>query len=207
MTFITTKDRDTSNHLESSGRMMQALLVSRLFIAKLYEFSVILRSQKDLGDFLKRYFCIEDVSKGEEKFGKLMGLFASNSWIQTARNRHFLHYPTLSQVRQTLNDPMIQWEPEVAHGEKGINTFYPTSDVLANYSWFRLANDQEPMDGLKAALEAANEISALCLNLIELSVGNFIHETLISLESNTEMNIWASSALSDIELNFFIGMK
>lgn len=207
MTFITTKVRATSNHLESSGRMMQALLVSRLFIAKLYEFSVVLENQKDLGKFLTRYFCIEDISKGEEKFGKLMYLFTSNSWIQKARNKHFLHYPKLSQVRQTLNDPMIQWEPEVTHGEKGVNTFYSTSDFLANYSWFRLVNDQEPMDGLKAALEATDEICSLCLNLIEQSVGHFIHETLISLESNTEIEVWAPSALSDIELSFFTGMN
>lgn len=207
MALIVTQYHRDGNNLEASGRMMQAMLVSRLFLAKLYEFSVVLSDQKVLRRFVSEYFDPKDKAKGEKQLVELDRLFETNAWIQTARNAHFLHYPKLGQVKETINDPEILWEPEVAHGRHRSNTFYPTSDVLANYSWFRLADTNEPMNGLAKALDTLNEISRITLDAIEQSIGYFIDAKLQKLEDSTQVTVFVPSSLSDIELNFFVGMR
>lgn len=154
MSYISSKSEEIGrNTIKSTGNLMQAIFLARLLLAKLFEFNILMESQSIIKTFIEKNFEPKDSKVGFKKVEEILNLFSSEDWIRTARNKHFLHYPKLNDVRETIDSPDIIWELEVFHGKSSSNTFYPTSDVMANYAWYALANPNNPMQGLNESLK------------------------------------------------------
>lgn len=204
MSYISSKSADINgNKLKNTGNLMQAIFLARLLLAKLFEFNVLMENQALIPEFIKTYFNPEIADEGAKRLQTITESFTSEDWIRTARNKHFLHYPKINDVRGTIENPDIVWEVEIIHGKKSSNTFYPTSDVMANYAWFELANPKNPMKGFDEALGTIKELALLTLNTLEQSLGYFTDEKLQKLSDNTKINLLAES-IYDSRLNYFL---
>jgi hypothetical protein len=203
MSYISSKSDDiNSNQIKSTGNLMQAIFLAKLLLAKLFEFNILMESQTLIPEFIKTYFNPKN-SEGTEKLEAIVKLFSSEEWIRAARNKHFLHYPKLNDVRGTIESPDIVWDLEVIHGKNSSNTFYPTSDVMANYAWYALANPRNPMQGFSEALTTIRELALLTLNTLEQSLGYFTDSKLQDLSDHKKINLFAES-IHDSRLNYFL---
>jgi len=137
-----------------------------------------------LSTFIIENWRPHDIAAGKAQRKALVDEFDAEGWLRIARNKHFLHYPTLGDMEDTLRDPDIHWHVEIAHGKKSSNTFYPASDVFANYAWFRRVNGSEPMKGLREALDVLRRVAGLTLATLEQSIGYFVDRKLVSLGEN-----------------------
>ena len=204
MAYIASKSDTKGHDLEMSGKMMQATFLARLLLGKLFEFKVVMGSSESIiSKFITIYYCPSDKSTGSAQVKTISDYYLEEKWIRTARNKHFLHYPSLSDVQETLKDPNIEWLPEIAHGKISSNTFYPTSDVMANYAWLKLENPKEPMKGLNEALGTIRELALLTIKTLEQSIGYFVDDKLLKLSENHEIKLSAES-IYEIKLNYFV---
>lgn len=190
--------------LETSAQTMQATFLTRLLFGKLREFEVLLDDSTILKDFIKQYFNPEDRSCGEMQIKAIAEAFEKNSWIRTARNKHFLHYPRRNDIEEILNGGIVNWEVKVFHGKKSANTFYPTSDAMANLAWFRLVCPDDPMKGLDIALSELGNIAQLSLKALEISIGHFINEKLMQFSDNQEVSLTVSETIDSLRLPYFV---
>lgn len=204
MSYITSKSTDPNgNELKNKGNLMPAIFLSRLLLAKLFELKVLMEGEVLITNFIQTYFNPENRDAGIEKLNAINELFAGEDWIRKARNKHFLHYPKINDVRDTIENPDLIWDIEIIHGKNSSNTFYPTSDVMANYAWFSLANPEEPMKGFNEALSTIKELASLTLNTLEQSLGYFTNLKLQKLSENNKINLFAES-IHDSRLNYFL---
>lgn len=204
MAYIFARSSSVGRDLESAANVMQATLLARLLLGKLFEFKIIMgENQSIISKFISNYYNPNDRSQGNAQVKILNDYYSKEKWIRTARNKHFLHYPTLADVSETLNDTNILWQPEIAHGKASSNTFYPTSDVMANYAWFKLANQDEPMKGFDEALGTIRELALLTINTLEQSIGYFTNEKLLALSDNREITL-VTQSINDIKINYFL---
>lgn len=205
MTYIASRSGPNECEASNSGNMMQATFLVRMLLGKLFEFKNLLGAEHSIiSKFISDYFHPDATNMGTDKVKEIIDCYGKDDWIRAAKNKHFLHYPTLSDVRETLSDKNIEWEPEIYHGVKSSNTFYPTSDVLANYAWFRLVSPDRPMEGLDFALLATRELSKLVLQALEQSMGNFIDINLAKIESSNEIKIEVPGSLHLMKLDYFM---
>lgn len=204
MSFISSKSADINgNEIKSTGNLMQAIFLARLLLAKLFEFNILMENQSLVPDFIKTYFNPKVANEGSERLKTILELFASEGWIRAARNKHFLHYPKINDVKETIENPDMEWEVEIIHGKKSSNTFYPTSDVMANYAWFKLANPENPMQGFDEALTTIRKLALLTTDTLEKSLGYFTDQKLQKLSDNKKINLLAES-IYDSRLNYFL---
>ncbi len=205
MSYVASRSGSSGGELHSAGNMMQVTFLVRLLLGKLFEFQKLLApEQSPIRKFIGEYFSPDNKTGGEERLAKVLAMYETEDWLKIARNKHFLHYPTLGDVRDTLNDPNIVWEVAIAHGKQSSNTFYPASSVMANYSWFRLVNPVEPMKGLEAALDATRKLSSMTLETLEQSIGFFVDTALVSLSENEEVEMLVSESIHEMKLNYFV---
>ncbi len=205
MAYIASRSGSHLGHLEGSGNMMQATFLARLLLGKLFEFQKVLRPEESpIRGFIGDYFRPTDKAAGATQVATILAHYESEEWIALARNKHFLHYPTLGDARPTLNDPNIEWHVEIAHGKKSSNTFYPTSDFMANYSWLRLTNSGLPVKALKHALKVERILAALTLSTLEQSIGHFVDTTLMHLSDHEVVKIRMGQSIHDMRLNYFV---
>lgn len=204
MSYIASKS-DTNGHtIERSGNMMQATFLARLLLGKLFEFYEIMGgNESHISNFIAIYYNPQDTIAGKRQIKSIKDYYTDEKWIGRARNKHFFHYPKFGDVQETLTDPNLEWLPEIAHGKKSSNTIYPTSDVMANYAWFKLANPKEPMKGFEEALANIRELALLTIQTIEQSIGYFVNEKLLSFSENDEIKLSAES-IYEIKLNYFV---
>lgn len=189
--------------IQINGAVSQTLTAARLFLGKLNEFRILLNDQPLLKRFIVDHFDNADRPHGQRALDELMALFDGNPWLHTARNKHFLHYPKKNDVIDTILDTNINWEPEILHGEESANTLFPTSDVLGNYSWFRLADGTNPVRGLQDALKAAKELCGASLHIIERSLALFVNARMHPLSEYTEVELYVPK-IEDINIDFFM---
>lgn len=202
--FVASRNTSRRTELAKTADLMQTTFLARLMLGKLFEFKKILTyDNSPIRQFLTTYLRPQDEKAGTERIEKILEVFEQEKWIRIARNKHFLHYPELADVKETLDDSNIQWQFQIAHGKKSSNTFHPTSDVLANYAWFRRVNPIEPMNGLDDALGVLTSLSKLTLDTLERSIGHFIDSRLMKREKNKEVKIYAPS-INDINLGYFV---
>lgn len=207
MAFLATREFNFRQQVLRSGQMMQCLMLARLFFGKLLEFSTLLTPQNSpLRTFIAENFRPKDIEAGKSQVNELLGLFEAEKWVRLGRNKHFMHYPTLNDVRATLDDAQIQWDLEIYHGKRSNNTLYPTSDVMANYAWLRLANPEAPMDGLGDALDVLRSMSALSLSTLEQSIGYFVDRNLMPLSENEPIKLNVPN-YKDRGLSYFLSLK
>jgi len=83
---------------------------------------------------------------------------------------------------------------------------YPTSDVLANYAWFRRVNPDSPMDGLGEALDPLTALSRLTLSTLEESTGHFVDRNLMPLNENERITLKVPSSRGRT-LDYFLALK
>lgn len=204
MAYISSRSTSIGHDLESAGNMMQATLLARLLLGKLFEFKIIMGgNESPISRFIANYYKPQDENAGIAQVRILNDYYLKEEWIRTARNKHFLHYPTLADVTETLNDVNIVWQPEIAHGKASSNTFYPTSDVMANYAWFKLANPAKPMIGFDETLRTIRELALLTIDTLEKSIGYFTNEKLLALSDNQEIKL-AAESIHEIKINYFV---
>lgn len=204
MAYIASRSASDGHNLESAGNIMQVTFLARLLLGKLFEFSIVMGGRQSiLSKFISKYYDPNDINAGEVQVKTLNDAYSKEKWIRFARNKHFLHYPTLGDVQETLNDPNIEWYPEIAHGKVSSNTFYPTSDVLANYAWFKLANPSDPIKGFDEALGTIRELALTTITTLERSIGYFVEDKLQRLAVNDEIKLSAQS-IYEIKLNYFV---
>ena len=182
--------------------MMQTTFLVRLMIGKLHEFNNILGDP--IRGFITRYFDPQSEAVGQATVEQIREVHSIEKWISPARNKHFLHYPKFNDVGDTLLGAEIEWHVEIAHGAKSGNTFYPTSDVLANYAWFRLANPDDPMQGFDDALMASLNLARLTLDAIERSIANFVNIRLMDLGDNKKVELPVAQNINDVRLDYFL---
>ncbi len=206
MAYAAAKDGPSGNHVEDSAQMMQTTFLARLFLGKIFEFNVVLEKNNLLKEFLSTHYDPENPAVGKAKVEEIITNFEQNSWIRTARNKHFLHYPSRSDANEILTSPDIAWEVEIYHGKHSSNTFYPTSDVMANLAWFRLVEPNNPIAGLGIALERLQVIARASLDALEVSIGHFINERLVELSNNRQISIKAPETFADFKLHYFLKM-
>lgn len=205
MAYVASRSGPSGKEVEKSGNMMQATLLARLLLGKLFEFQIIMGGENStISKFIANNFRPGDKSAGTAKVKAIIDYYIQEKWIRAARNKHFLHYPTQGDVTATLNDPEIEWEPEIYHGKKSSNTFYPTSDVLANYSWFRLANPEKPMEGFDEALHTIRDLANLTMSTLEQTIGYFVDEKLAKLSDSKVMKLQVSESIHEFRLNYFM---
>lgn len=190
--------------VESSAQMMQATFLARLFLGKLFEAKVVLNKGTLLREFIVAYFNPDDHQAGNAKFQEITDAFEKNSWIQTARNKHFLHYPSRSDANEILTNKDIEWEVDVYHGIRSSNTFYPTSDVMANLAWLRLVEPNDPIKGLDMALEILQNIARSTLESLEISIGHFINEKLMDLSDSRPIFLDVPETIENFRLHYFL---
>lgn len=183
---------------------MQTTLLFRLLLAKLFEFKQVMETEKaTIQAFIVANYRPADHDAGMSRIEAIFQSYEDEAWIRIARNKHFLHYPTLADVRSTLDDKNVQWELEIVHGAKSSNTFYPTSDAFANYAWMKRANPEAPMRGLEDALAVLTKLASLTMETLEESIGHFVDANLMKLGDNEEVTMLAPS-ISDLRLSYFI---
>lgn len=205
MAYVATRSAPRGSKLERAGNMMQATFLARLLLGKLFEFKKVMGAEgSPISQFIANYFRPDDKALGTAQVEAILGFYKKEKWIRVARNKHFLHYPALADVVGTLNDPELEWHVEIAHGKKSSNTFYPASDVMANYAWFRLANPNEPMKGLAEALDTIRELAQLTLSSLEQSIGYFVDKNLLELSTNAKIRIPALQSIHDVRLDYFV---
>lgn len=205
MAYVASLSGTRGNSLQRSGNMMQATFLTRLLLGKLFEFKTVMgKSNSDISQFIAKNFRPGDMPAGQAKVKELCDYYKKENWIQTARNAHFLHYPTLRQMRDTLNDPNIDLQVEIAHGKKSSNAFYPSSDGLANYAWFRLVNPSQPMKGFDEALKVTIKLARLTLSILEESIGNFVDSHLLPLSDHTVVKIPVKQTIHEMRLDYFV---
>jgi hypothetical protein len=203
MSYISSKSSGINrNEIKNTGNLMQAIFLTRLLLAKLFEFNILMETQTLIPEFIKTYFNPNN-SEGTERLEAIVKSFSNEEWIRKARNKHFLHYPKINDVRETIENPDIVWDIEIIHGKKSSNTFYPSSDVMANYAWYALANPENPMKGFDEALGTIKELALLTLNTLEQSLGYFTDQKLQKLSDNKKINLLAES-IYDSRLNYFL---
>lgn len=203
--YVASRSVTRGNSLQRSGNMMQVTFLTRLLLGKLFEFKQVMGKQNSsISQFIAKNFHPDDPKIGQAKVKELQDFYSKEEWIRVARNKHFLHYPNLEDVRETLNDPKIDWRLEIAHSKKSSNTFYPTSDVLANYAWFRLANPSHPLKGLGEALDTTRELALLTLSVLERSIINFVDSHLHPLSEHTVVKIPVKGTVHEMRLNYFV---
>ncbi|MBP0597749.1 hypothetical protein J8I26_06530 [Herbaspirillum sp. LeCh32-8] len=190
MAFVATREAKFRHEAQRQAQMMQSLMLARLFFGKLFEFSKLLSPQNSLlRQFITKNYRPGDEQSGSTRVAELLEQFNTEKWIRMGRNKHFMHYPELNDVRATLEDLAIRWDLEIYHGSRSTNTLYPTSDVFANYAWFRLVNSEAPMTGLGEALDTLTTISRLELSTLEESIGYFVDGNLMPLNQNERVNL------------------
>lgn len=195
------------NGLEQQADMMQTTLLLRLLLGKLFEFKQVMESERGtIQPFIIANYRPDDQGAGAERVETIFKSYADEAWLRIARNKHFLHYPTLADVRTTLGDANVQWELEIAHGAKSSNTFYPTSDAFANYAWIRRVNPDEPMKGLDEALDVLTKLAKLTMGTLEESIGHFVDANLMRLSDNEPLTMFAPS-IRDLRLSYFIATQ
>lgn len=149
MAFAASHRNRRGTDLEKSADLMPTTFLARLLLGKLFEFKKVMAADgSPIRNFISDFWRPGDQAAGSAQVEKILALFREEKWIRIARNKHFLHYPELGDVSETLQDKNIEWHVEIAHGKKSSNTFYPASDVFANYAWFARVNEKEPMAGL-----------------------------------------------------------
>lgn len=204
MAVLTSRPHQFKNEVERQGGVMQVTMLARLLFGKLFEFQVLLSPQQSpIRRFISEFYRPSEPAASAARVDKILAQFETESWIRVGRNKHFMHYPSLNDVRETLNDPKIEWLLEVFHGKLSSNTFYPTSDVLANYAWFRLVNPDEPMKGLDEALSMLRSITSTTLQTLEQSIGYFIDVRLMPLSENERVRLNVPS-IHDQRLPYFV---
>jgi len=207
MAFLATRPVRYRREVFRQGQMMQSLMLARLFFAKLLEFSNLIESQNSpVKLFITENYRPGKIDEGKQRVNELLDQFNAEKWIRLARNKHFMHYPSLNDVKATLEDPQIRWDLEIYHGTRSNNTFYPTSDVLANYAWFRLVNPGAPMEGLGDALDLLSAISRLTLSTLEESIGYYVDRNLMPLEQNERIKLNVPSGKGK-SLDYFLSLK
>lgn len=204
MAFAASRRDGRGTDLERSATMMPAMFLARLLLGKLFEFKKVLEVENSpIPSFIADYWRPSDKAAGSAQIEAILAMYKKEKWIRIARNKHFLHYPELGDVLTTLQDPGIHWDVEIAHGKKSSNTFYPASDVFANYAWLRRVNNKEPMKGLGEALAVLKVAADLTLQTLEQSIGYFVDQRLIKLADNDAIKIQAPS-IYDLKLDYFV---
>ena len=204
MAYAASRRTGHASDLEASADMMQATFLARLMLGKLWEFRVVLNNEASpLATFIAQNWRPDDPGAGDQRVQEILAAYESQAWLRVARNKHFLHYPTFGDVEETIRDPNIVWDVQIAHGAQSSNTFYPASDVLANYAWFRRVNEQEPMRGLGDALGVLTKVARLTMDTREQSIGYFVDRKLVSLSDNEVVTIRAPS-IHDFRLGYFV---
>lgn len=207
MAFLTTRQPKFRREVQRQGQMMQSLALARLFLAKLLEFWNLLEpAGSPLRAFIADNFHPDHADEGVRRLDELSEHFKAEGWLGTVRNKHFMHYPRLESVRETLEDTQIQWGLEIYHGTRTSNTLYPTSDVLANYAWFRRVNPNSPMDGLGEALDSLTALSRLTLSTLEESIGHFVDRNLMPLNENERIKLNVPSSRGKT-LDYFLALQ
>jgi len=206
MAYIASRSEPGSSREANSANMMQALLVSRLFLGKLHEFYVVFRDVPALRLFVEAHYSTTP-GAGAVKVADIEASFNSHVWLRTARNQSFLHYPTLGQATPTLEDPNVVWDLEIIHGRKTANTMYPTADVFANLHWFKIANPQDAMGGLAGALDAAKGLALLVMQTLEQTIGNFVHRNLQDLSSHEVIRLPVRDSIYDVRIDYFMNVE
>lgn len=205
MALIASQSGLSDDAAQQSGDMMQMTFLARLLLGKLFEFKRVLSTDSSpLPQFIASSFDPEDEKVGRSRVDEILAYYRKEKWIRVARNKHFLHYPDFTDVIDTIKDPEIDWQVDIYHGKKSANTLFPTSDVMANYAWFRLANPKSPMEGFTEALDTIRELAKLTLGTLEYTLANFVDRRLLDLSDNEEIKLTVRDNLKDLRLSYFI---
>jgi hypothetical protein len=205
--YITGRSGRNHTDLENAGQTMQGAIVLRLLLGKLNEFRTKVEETKIIRTFLQDWCDPDEPREGAERITRLLALFSSNPWLQSARNRHFLHYPTLGNVRDTLEDENMQWDFEMFAADSTMNSIYPTADVMANLAWCRLVNPEDSLQGLNQAYGSMTELSGEVIQILELAIGHFVDRNLGSVLAGNKISLEVQTDVQDIRLPFFMSVK
>lgn len=206
MAYIATRQQNYGSSVERGGKMMQTTMLVRLLLGKLWEFHECFSPKNSLlRAFVIRYYMPEQKGAGSNKVNEILSAFETERWLRTVRNKHFLHYPKFGDIREALNDSNMEWHFESFHGKNSVNTFYPTSDVLANYSWFKRVNLDEPTLGFEDAIDALIQLTQLTLNGLEVAIAHFIDVHLVHFGDSKQITL-SGPRLSSLKLPYFVAV-
>lgn len=206
MAFISTRQQNLGSSVERGGKMMQTTMLVRLLLGKLWEFNEVFSPQNaHLRAFVVKYYKPEEKDAGSNKVREILAAFESQEWLRSARNKHFLHYPKFGDIKDALNDANMEWHFESFHGKNSVNTFYPTADVLANYSWFRRVNVEKPTSGFEDAVDALIGLTRLTLDALEVSIAHFIDVNLVQFRDSKEITL-SGPPLRSLRLPYLVAI-
>jgi hypothetical protein len=205
--YIASRSGRHESELERAGKVMQGGLLTRLLLGKLNEFRSTVESTPIIRTFLEEWFNPEDVPSGRNRVADLLNAFESDPWLQRARNQHFLHYPTLGNVRATLEDPNFAWSFDMYAAHSTMNSIYATSDVLANMAWYRLVNQDAPIEGLDRAYDSMASLSGEVIKILEMCIGEFVDRNLGPILEGQKISLTVQSRIDDVRLPFFVALN
>jgi len=205
MLYVARENIAPASEIEKDGDVFQLLFLTRLMLGKLKEFDTLLEKEKKIVAFLAANFDPDSPTRGAETVKGIQAQFASNDWIRTGRNKHFLHYPIFNDVKDAFGYIDSNWDYKVYHAELSSLTLYKTSDAFANLAWFNRADSQDPFRGFNRALDALLSIAGDVLALIELAVGHQLRGPL-AREGDTKEIVMAVRSLSAQRFDFFCAL-
>ncbi|MNJ99103.1 hypothetical protein D3C87_168770 [compost metagenome] len=192
------------DEMEKNGTVMQASLVLRLLLGKLNEFRISVNDTPIILTFLQDWCDPDNPAAGAKKVTTLMELFESNHWLRSARNKHFLHYPTLNDVRNTLEDRDFEWRFDMYVANSSMNSLCPTADIMANLAWYKLVDSENAITGLDRAYDSMAKLSRDVIEVLESSLGYFIDRNVSRISEGKTVSMKARVCVNDIKLPFFM---
>jgi hypothetical protein len=205
MLYVARENIASESEIEKDGDAFQLLFLTRLMLGKLKEFDTLLEKEKKIVTFLVANFDPESPARGTAAVEGIQAKFASNTWIRTGRNKHFLHYPIFNDVKTALGYIDSNWDYKVYHSELSTLTLYKTADAFANLAWFNLADSEDPFRGFNSALDALLFIAGDVLALIELALGHQLSGPL-AREGDTKQVVMAVRPFSTQRFDFFCAL-
>ena len=203
-TYISSQVRINKDSPAAAGQVMQTGITLRILIGKLNEVQAVLKENKKMKAFLERWYDLNNKASGAALLNEIEQAFGNNKWIQTGRNKHFLHYPTFNDVAEAMASDGFQVELEIFHADHLSNTVHASADAFFNLAWFRLV-DADPFAGFGTALDTVIGLTKRLQELLHHATINFIRTNMVTEESAHFTT--AKYALDKFELPFYLSMR
>ncbi|CAE6693774.1 hypothetical protein R69619_00376 [Paraburkholderia nemoris] len=167
--------REDATDTEKAASVFHATFFARLLAGKIYEAQQRLNSA-ELKRFLSEH-CFPHIPAGAgQSLLKSFNSAASNcNWLNSARNGHAMHYPSLEQWEPALtvladNNAGFEFVCGLRDGE----TLYHSSDAMAGLAFFFEVDRNNWLAGAKAMIDELSEIGDRLGEFIQTALRTFV---------------------------------
>lgn len=202
---LITSTHEYTEDLEGQGAFMQTLFFARILLAKLHETKVMLKKEA-LRTFFESMENYDIEPSIPDAYSQLVARMNRFTWTEKVRNQHINHFPRPNQLNLALNNPDVQWDWEIVHGEKSANTLYQAADVAANLALFMTVNDHDWKHSLETMLDAVREMTISVLVFLEKALGLFVDARLQPLSESTRTPV-AAPPIEGFEIPYFFDVS